>query len=243
MGVRKSEAWLRDVLSRPGYEIVENGRVLDLPSNARSPLRTYKEPQKGPISCAAPAHGNASWQVALLPTLQNRVFSEKGDFEPSDGMRYRMGLFPDRLFLPIHAMGYLRHRSGDAYLLRKPEASLSESQRKYARAMRRYSAYRDELRALWAVADLALPEAGLQLAFFLPMFKSWSDKRRREHLGMPHRRKPDTDNLVKAFIDALVREDSMVWHLGEPAKYWADGAWIEVGVAPGPALPAIVLAG
>lgn len=243
MSFRMSEADLRKVLSRPGYKEVENGIAPNLRSNERSPVIAHKETANKGATSHSGKSSAIRWQVDLLPTLQKQVFAEIADLEPSEGMRMRMEICRDALFLPIVPMGYIRQRGNDAYLLRKPEASLSKSQIKYVRTMRRYMGYRDELRKLWGASGLMIPEAGMQLTFFRPMYKSWSDDRRREHWGMPSRRKPDTDNLVKGFIDALVEEDEHIWHLGEPAKYWGDAGWIEVRVGPSPALPAMPLPG
>ena len=48
---------------------------------------------------------------------------------------------------------------------------------------------------------------------------SWSEKKKKEMDGKPHQQKPDIDNLEKAFLDALCKDDSYVYaHAGE--KYW-----------------------
>lgn len=44
-------------------------------------------------------------------------------------------------------------------------------------------------------------------AYFAPP-KSWSRKRAQEAIGELHRAKPDRDNIDKAVLDALFREDS-----------------------------------
>ena len=60
----------------------------------------------------------------------------------------------------------------------------------------------------------------LSLNFVLPMPKSWSNKKRREMVNKPHQQKPDLDNLVKAFKDALLKDDSKVWCYGLIIKTW-----------------------
>jgi Holliday junction resolvase RusA-like endonuclease len=50
----------------------------------------------------------------------------------------------------------------------------------------------------------------LIVQFEFGMAKSWSDKKKKEHLGKPHLFRPDTDNLVKGFMDAIEKEDSHV---------------------------------
>lgn len=82
-----------------------------------------------------------------------------------------------------------------------------------------YYDYTEDLRTL-AMAEGWEPANALQLTFVLPMPKSWSKKKKREHAGMPHQSKPDLDNLVKGFLDAF-GEDKGVWSFAAD-KRWAD---------------------
>jgi Holliday junction resolvase RusA-like endonuclease len=66
-----------------------------------------------------------------------------------------------------------------------------------------------------------IPGDKVSLIFFIPMAKSWSKKKREQMLGKPHKAKPDIDNLAKAFLDALLDEDSYVYSL-TAEKYWSN---------------------
>jgi len=66
-----------------------------------------------------------------------------------------------------------------------------------------------------------IPGDKVSLIFFIPMAKSWSKKKREQMLGKPHKAKPDIDNLCKAFLDALLAEDSHVYSL-TAEKYWSN---------------------
>ena len=46
--------------------------------------------------------------------------------------------------------------------------------------------------------------------------------------GKPHRQKPDLDNLVKAFKDALLKDDKGVHTYGIMQKIWGDTGEIVV---------------
>ena len=83
----------------------------------------------------------------------------------------------------------------------------------------RYYAYKDLLN-LKANLCQYTPEDKLRIEFYLRMPKSWSKKKRKQYLGKPHQQKPDIDNLVKAFLDCLLDDDSFVWDI-KAAKYWA----------------------
>jgi Holliday junction resolvase RusA-like endonuclease len=45
---------------------------------------------------------------------------------------------------------------------------------------------------------------------------------------MPHQMKPDIDNMLKAFMDALMKEDSHVHTIGKMTKIWGVHGHIKV---------------
>ncbi len=73
----------------------------------------------------------------------------------------------------------------------------------------RYFAYRNEL---VKQARGWIPGVVLDVTFYLPMPKSWSNKKKSKFAGKPHQNKPDIDNLVKGFLDAF-GEDKQVWSI------------------------------
>jgi len=96
----------------------------------------------------------------------------------------------------------------------------------------RYWLYKDELvrqaRELEFDEQIVLSNY-YHLVFYLPMPKSWSTKKKQEMNGLLHRDKPDKDNLEKAFLDCLCKDDSFVAD-SRVTKYWAyrEKARIEV---------------
>jgi len=70
----------------------------------------------------------------------------------------------------------------------------------------------------------------LEIDFFLPMPKSWSDSKKKEMDGKPHRQTPDLDNLLKAFKDALLKQDSFVWKYDRIIKLWGYEGLIKCSV-------------
>jgi len=90
----------------------------------------------------------------------------------------------------------------------------------------RYFMFKDALHLLANKQKFVLPDE-YEIVFYLEMPKSWGKKKKVEYLGKPHQAKPDLDNLVKAFQDALVCEDMRVYKtLSE--KYWSDNDLIVV---------------
>lgn len=83
-----------------------------------------------------------------------------------------------------------------------------------------YWAYKDELNDKLKSIDIELKDE-LFVEFYIQMPKSWSKKKKAEHLGQRHQQKPDVDNLIKGVMDALFKEDSHV-HTIYAKKTWAE---------------------
>ncbi len=84
--------------------------------------------------------------------------------------------------------------------------------------MKRYRAFRDHV----ALERVQLPADFFHVIFLIECPRSWSQKKRQEHVGQPHLQTPDGDNLVKALIDAVYRglDDAHVWNYAV-TKLWS----------------------
>ena len=98
--------------------------------------------------------------------------------------------------------------------------------------VKKYHVFCDELRLLLPLPmrrpmlNQAIHE--LDLTFHIPMpEKSWSKKKRAELEGKPHQQKPDIDNLLKAWMDCLYRNDQVIWKVSA-SKLWSVKGAIEV---------------
>lgn len=96
----------------------------------------------------------------------------------------------------------------------KPRMTRSDKW-KQRKCVLEYRAYKDEVR----LKRVDLPEAGGHVTFVLPMPKSWTEKKKSQMCGEPHQQKPDVDNLTKALLDALHKDDSHVWDI-RATKVW-----------------------
>lgn len=83
----------------------------------------------------------------------------------------------------------------------------------------KYWAFKAELEKQARRLNFEMPESDYHLIFTLPMPDSWSNKKKNDMNGKPHKQKPDKDNLEKAFLDALCVSDSHIWD-GRVSKYW-----------------------
>lgn len=91
-------------------------------------------------------------------------------------------------------------------------------------AVVRYRAFADEVKSL----NVEVQECGAKIVFGMPMPISWSKKKRTAMDGKPHQQKPDIDNLLKALLDSIYREDCGVYHIGGLAKYWSKSGYIKI---------------
>ncbi len=85
-----------------------------------------------------------------------------------------------------------------------------------------YFAYKDKLNAMGFECPM-----GAKIIFHMPMPNSWSKKKKDEHNGQPHQKRPDLDNLIKGVWDAIYKEDSHIWQV-DAEKRWAYMPAIEV---------------
>ena len=102
--------------------------------------------------------------------------------------------------------------------LGKPRMTRADKWKKRP-AVLRYRDFCDQCRA----AGLTVPESGASVFFVLPMPKSWSKKKKLEMMGRPHQQKPDVDNMLKALLDAVYKDDSSVWEITVTKLWGAEG--------------------
>lgn len=65
--------------------------------------------------------------------------------------------------------------------------------------------------------------------FYMPMPKSWSEKKKNQLRFEPHLQRKDTSNLVKALEDALFPDDKIIYDF-RASKFWNDFGFIEIQI-------------
>lgn len=93
--------------------------------------------------------------------------------------------------------------------------------------VKKYINYKNQLTLLASMEKYQLTQP-LNMVFVLPMPRSWSKKKKEKTNGLPHQSKPDLDNLIKSFKDAVLAEDSFVHHYKDIKKVWGYFGRIEV---------------
>lgn len=134
-----------------------------------------------------------------------------------------------KIILNINPQTHVRATQGDSVFFRIPREKLRPSGLKRLLRLERYNKYKIELGAEAKMKRFAMPPVGCSITFFVPVPPSWSKKKKKLHHGRFHQSKPDLDNLLKAFMDALMAEDKQIAHI-ELSKRWVDfeTGWIEI---------------
>lgn len=90
-------------------------------------------------------------------------------------------------------------------------------------AVIRYFRFQDDLLKL-ITGQL---DARFTVVFRIAMPQSWPEKKKEIFNEKPHQQKPDIDNYLKAFLDALCPDDSYVYDV-QAKKFWARQGSIEL---------------
>lgn len=132
--------------------------------------------------------------------------------------RDRYVLDPKRTYIifDIIPFGAVRMTRSDRWRL---DPNHIDPRKRQRGAVSRYFAFKTELQIQAKQLNYEVGD-NLDLVFLIPMPNSWSNKKKNKMNGLPCLSKPDTDNLTKAFKDALLKNDSEVW-LERAEKRWA----------------------
>ena len=83
-----------------------------------------------------------------------------------------------------------------------------------------YWDYKDKLKKLAHENNLVIHQELKNIIFVIPFPKSYSNKKKKDLDGKPHTLKPDLDNLIKAFQDSLLDNDSFIHTYKNISKIW-----------------------
>lgn len=88
-----------------------------------------------------------------------------------------------------------------------------------------YLEFKDRIQACAKQLNYQMGDV-IEVVFLIPMPKSWSQKKRLQMEKMPHKQTPDVDNLTKALMDALNKDDSNVWKTNVQKRWAFNGSII-----------------
>jgi Holliday junction resolvase RusA-like endonuclease len=109
--------------------------------------------------------------------------------------------------LDVIPMGKPRMTQSDKW---KTNPHHKDPKKRQRQAVTDYYHYKDHV--LQSCKELGYEMGGhIDILFLIPMPQSWSKKKKSLMDRMPHKQTPDVDNLVKALMDTLKKDDSDVW--------------------------------
>jgi Holliday junction resolvase RusA-like endonuclease len=134
-----------------------------------------------------------------------------------------------KVILNITPQTHVRATQGDSIFFRIPREKLRPAGLKRLLRLEKYNKYKIDLDAEAKRNSFVMPPIGASIVFVIPVPQSWSKKKKKLYHGTFHQSKPDIDNLQKAFLDSLMKEDKQIAHL-EVQKRWVDFelGWIEI---------------
>lgn len=134
-----------------------------------------------------------------------------------------------KVVLNISPQTHIRTNTGDRIFFRIPRNKLRPAGLKRLLRIERYNNYKIELLAEAKRKHFTLSPSGMNITFYIPVPKSWSQKKKTANHGMLHQSTPDIDNFCKALFDSLVSEDKFIANLSL-TKRWVDypTGWIEI---------------
>ena len=145
------------------------------------------------------------------------VYSEnKGINKIISEDKYVLDRTQNYFMFDVIPMGAVRMTQSDKWKTNPIHPDPNKRQRE---VVRRYFKFKNDLfeQALQMKFELG---TFLDAVYFIPMPTSWSEKKRKNMVGLPCKVKPDTDNITKAIKDALKIEDGEVWW-EKAEKRWA----------------------
>jgi Holliday junction resolvase RusA-like endonuclease len=86
---------------------------------------------------------------------------------------------------------------------------------KKRQCVRKYFNYKNFLKANL----ITIQNSSNHIIFVIEMPRTWSMKQKIRMEGIPHQNRPDCDNLLKGFLDSVVKEDKLIWDI-KISKIW-----------------------
>ncbi len=93
-------------------------------------------------------------------------------------------------------------------------------------AIAKYRILQADIEEFTLKSKYTLPDA-FTVDIYLPMSESWSNKRKAALNGTYHQFKPDVDNVLKALMDCMKKNDETVCDV-HIRKFWSDQPRVEI---------------
>jgi Holliday junction resolvase RusA-like endonuclease len=127
-----------------------------------------------------------------------------------------------RIILDITPETHVRSTQGDRILFRIPRNKLKPASLIRLKRLEKYNDYKANLLALARKKNMSFHEQGMEINFYLPVPKSWSNYKKQKMHMQGHKIRPDLSNILKAAEDALLKEDKYIFHYASLSKKWVN---------------------
>ena len=153
-----------------------------------------------------------------------------------------MSISKTKTILNLNPESHCRATKGDSIFFRIPRDKLMPSGLRRLQRLEKYNNYKISLLAEAKRNRFTIPASGLCVTFYLPVPKSWSQKKKTLHHGILCQGKYDIDNMIKAFFDSLVAEDKYISNISA-TKRWVDypTGWIECSIKEDEPIQALIV--
>ena len=159
----------------------------------------FRIPEECPVSCGLPRKSQKQPKV-LVETMQEE--------------------FPD-LWRALGGDEWKNRRKKKELRYGCPH-SLAYENLMWKRRLEKYNNYKKELIRLASYNNFLIPKCGWSLYFYVPVSKSWSNKKKKSLHGQMKVSKPDLDNYEKGFFDSLKPKDESIGQLSGHGKFWVN---------------------
>ena len=128
----------------------------------------------------------------------------------------------DRKFYLFNVIpiGAVRMTQSDKW---KTNANHVDPKKRQRESVRQYFEFKTAIRTQAEQMNYVLSEV-LDIVFLVPMPFTWSEKKKVKYNKTKVNKRPDLDNYIKAFIDALSIEDGFVWKIQAEKRYAFNGS-------------------
>lgn len=161
--------------------------------------------------------------------MKERVKSTCGKYIYNSGtkteinfIKYEIDYTRDFYLFDIIPMGAVRMTKSDTWKLNPNHADPKKRQRK---SVTKYFEFKNNIKFQAEKMNIEIKDT-LDIVFVVPIPDSFSDKKKAQLNATPCKKRPDIDNYVKAFLDALKKEDGDVWNIKAIKVYGFKGAII-----------------
>ena len=136
-----------------------------------------------------------------------QVFTNDLDKMPIEELPYELDISMKYYIFDVVPMGAVRMTQSDRWRTNPEHENILKRQRS---EVTRYFKYKEDLKNQSQIMNFEM-QGVLNIIFCVPMPSSWSEKKKASFNKMPVKTKPDIDNYVKGFMDALLKEDGFLF--------------------------------